>query len=160
MLTDERHRAILRLIAENGRVTMAEIAERFEVSVATARRDAVGLAEAGKAARSHGGLLPAKFFQREPHFRVKAARHMGLKARLARKAVTLLPHEGNVFVDAGTTCLEVGRLLLDRSGKPSLLEVNTSPGMTGHSLVPMAARQIGIAYEDLCVKVLEGAHVG
>ena len=116
MLTDERHRAILRLIAENGRVTMAEIAERFEVSVATARRDAVGLAEAGKAARSHGGLLPAKFFQREPHFRVKAARHMGLKARLARKAVTLLPHEGNVFVDAGTTCHEVGRLLLDRSG--------------------------------------------
>ena len=51
-------------------------------------------------------------------------------------------------------------LMLDRSGNPSLLEVNTSPGMTGHSLVPMAARQIGIAYEDLCVKVLEGAHVG
>ena len=59
-------------------------------------------------------------------------------------------------------CTGWGRvdLMLDRSGKPSLLEVNTSPGMTGHSLVPMAARQIGIAYEDLCVKVLEGAHVG
>ena len=51
-------------------------------------------------------------------------------------------------------------LMLDRSGNPSLLEVNTSPGMTGHSLVPMAARQVGIAYEDLCVKVLETAHVG
>ena len=59
-------------------------------------------------------------------------------------------------------CTGWGRvdLMLDRSGNPSLLEVNTSPGMTGHSLVPMAARQIGIAYEDLCVKVLEGAHVG
>ena len=59
-------------------------------------------------------------------------------------------------------CTGWGRvdLMLDRSGKPSLLEVNTSPGMTGHSLVPMAARQIGISYEDLCVKVLEGAHVG
>ena len=59
-------------------------------------------------------------------------------------------------------CTGWGRvdLMLDRSGKPSLLEVNTSPGMTGHSLVPMAARQVGIAYEDLCVKVLEGAHVG
>ncbi len=51
-------------------------------------------------------------------------------------------------------------LMLDRAGNPHLLEVNTSPGMTGHSLVPMAARQVGIAYEDLCVKVLEGAHVG
>ncbi len=59
-------------------------------------------------------------------------------------------------------CTGWGRvdLMLDRSGNPSLLEVNTSPGMTGHSLVPMAARQVGIAYEDLCVKVLEGAHVG
>lgn len=114
MLTDERHRAILRLLAENGRVTATEIVERFKVSPATARRDAVFLSGAGKASRSHGGLLPSKFFHGEPHFRAKAARHIGLKARLARKAVSLLPHEGNVFVDAGTTCLEVGRLLLDR----------------------------------------------
>jgi D-alanine-D-alanine ligase len=59
-------------------------------------------------------------------------------------------------------CTGWGRvdLMLDQSGSPYLLEVNTSPGMTGHSLVPMAARQVGIAYEDLCVKVLEGAHVG
>ena len=51
-------------------------------------------------------------------------------------------------------------LMLDAQGDPWLLEVNTSPGMTGHSLVPMAARAVGIGYEDLCVKVLEGAHVG
>eukprot|EP01035_Chromulina_nebulosa_P043858 gene43858-59411_t len=103
MLTEERHRAIMRLLAENGRITVAEIAERFNVSAATARRDCVFLANVGKAARSHGGLLPSRFFQGEPHFRAKAARHMGLKARLARKAASLLPHEGNVFVDAGTT---------------------------------------------------------
>ena len=51
-------------------------------------------------------------------------------------------------------------LMLDKRGKPFLLEVNTSPGMTDHSLVPMAARAVGISYEDLCVKVLELAHVG
>jgi len=51
-------------------------------------------------------------------------------------------------------------LMLDATGKPWLLEVNTSPGMTGHSLVPMAARAVGISYEDLCLKILEGAHVG
>jgi D-alanine-D-alanine ligase len=38
--------------------------------------------------------------------------------------------------------------------------VNTSPGMTGHSLVPMAARQAGLSFADLCVEILEGAHVG
>ena len=51
-------------------------------------------------------------------------------------------------------------LMLDAKGDPWLLEVNTSPGMTGHSLVPMAARAVGISYADLCVKILEGSHVG
>jgi D-alanine-D-alanine ligase len=38
-----------------------------------------------------------------------------------------------------------------------LLEVNTSPGMTTHSLVPMAARAEGTSYEDLCVEILRSA---
>ncbi|RFP76800.1 D-alanine--D-alanine ligase [Hydrogenophaga borbori] len=41
--------------------------------------------------------------------------------------------------------------------KPYLLEINTSPGMTGHSLVPMSARAAGISYEDLCVRLLATA---
>lgn len=41
--------------------------------------------------------------------------------------------------------------------RPFLLEINTSPGMTGHSLVPMAARACGISYEDLCLQILAGA---
>ena len=41
--------------------------------------------------------------------------------------------------------------------KPYLLEINTSPGMTGHSLVPMSARAAGISYEDLCIEVLRTA---
>ena len=59
-------------------------------------------------------------------------------------------------------CTGWGRvdLMLDASGNPQLLEVNTSPGMTGHSLVPMAARAVGLSYEQLCTKILEGAHVG
>ena len=41
-----------------------------------------------------------------------------------------------------------------RDRKPFLLEMNTSPGMTSHSLVPMAARAAGMVYEDLCLRVL------
>ncbi|RXZ36377.1 D-alanine--D-alanine ligase [Oxalobacteraceae bacterium CAVE-383] len=41
--------------------------------------------------------------------------------------------------------------------KPFLLEINTSPGMTGHSLVPMAAKQAGMSYEDLCCAILQQA---
>jgi D-alanine-D-alanine ligase len=50
--------------------------------------------------------------------------------------------------------------LRGEDGKPYLLEINTSPGMTDHSLVPMAARQAGISFEQLVVQILEGAHVG
>lgn len=44
-----------------------------------------------------------------------------------------------------------------KSRKPYLLEINTSPGMTGHSLVPMSAREAGISYEQLCLDVLDQA---
>ncbi|MCU6499655.1 D-alanine--D-alanine ligase [Rugamonas sp. A1-17] len=50
-------------------------------------------------------------------------------------------------------------LLRESDQKPFLLEVNTSPGMTGHSLVPMAARAEGISYEDLCVEILRTARL-
>ena len=51
-------------------------------------------------------------------------------------------------------------LILRSDNTFSFLEMNTSPGMTGHSLVPMAARQAGLSFPDLVVQILEGAHVG
>ena len=48
-------------------------------------------------------------------------------------------------------------LILTPEGRYSFIEMNTSPGMTGHSLVPMAAKAAGLSYADLCVKILEGA---
>jgi D-alanine-D-alanine ligase len=54
-------------------------------------------------------------------------------------------------------CSGWGRVdfMRDRSGQPWLLEVNTAPGMTSHSLVPKAARQRGIEFDDLVWRVLE-----
>jgi D-alanine-D-alanine ligase len=45
-------------------------------------------------------------------------------------------------------------LMLSPDGRYSFLEMNTSPGMTGHSLVPMAARAVGMSYPNLCVQIL------
>jgi D-alanine-D-alanine ligase len=59
-------------------------------------------------------------------------------------------------------CIGWGRvdLMQDAQGRPWLLEINTIPGMTDHSLVPMAARAKGISFEQLVVRILETAHVG
>lgn len=53
-------------------------------------------------------------------------------------------------------CRGWGRVdvMLDQNGKMNLLEVNTSPGMTSHSLVPMAAKQNGFSFSQLVVKIL------
>jgi D-alanine-D-alanine ligase len=48
-------------------------------------------------------------------------------------------------------------MLRASDGKPFLLEMNTSPGMTGHSLVPMSAGAAGMSYEALCLRILQGA---
>ena len=50
-------------------------------------------------------------------------------------------------------------MLRESDNKPFLIEANTSPGMTSHSLVPMAARALGISYEDLCVEILRSARL-
>lgn len=54
-------------------------------------------------------------------------------------------------------CTGWGRVdvMRDKAGDNYLLEVNTAPGMTSHSLVPKAAREVGVSFEDLCWRVLE-----
>jgi len=47
--------------------------------------------------------------------------------------------------------------MLDNNQQPWLIEVNTVPGMTDHSLVPMAAKQSGLSFEELVLKILQGA---
>lgn len=51
-------------------------------------------------------------------------------------------------------------LILTEDGRPYLLEMNTSPGMTGHSLVPMSARVAGMDFTQLCLAILEDARLG
>ncbi|MCS4534006.1 D-alanine--D-alanine ligase [Neisseria montereyensis] len=50
--------------------------------------------------------------------------------------------------------------LKDTDGKLYLLEINTLPGMTSHSLVPKSAAETGLSFADLCVEILKTAHVG
>ena len=61
----------------------------------------------------------------------------------------------DAFRTAG--CAGWGRVdvMRDRDGNLLLLEVNTAPGMTSHSLVPKAARQVGIEFDELCWRILE-----
>ena len=114
MLVPERHRLIRRLLSERGSISLQEIQARLGISAATARRDAEELSRAGLARRIHGGLLPPDFALTEPTYSRKAEKAANLKALLGEATARILPEDGTIFIDAGTTCLEVGKALLDR----------------------------------------------
>jgi D-alanine-D-alanine ligase len=80
---------------------------------------------------------------------LSAEREAGIQD-LARQAFALIGGQGWGRVD----------FLADENGKSYLLEANTSPGMTDHSLVPMAARQAGMSFEQLVLRILGLTHVG
>jgi D-alanine-D-alanine ligase len=71
-------------------------------------------------------------------------------SRLAVEAYRAIDCEGWGRVDV---------IVRTSDNKPFLIEVNTSPGMTSHSLVPMSARAIGMSYEDLCLEILSSARL-
>jgi D-alanine-D-alanine ligase len=92
-----------------------------------------------------------KYFTDDTQYLVPCGLPEGEEARiqaLVLKAFLTLDCRGwsraDVMIDAKTR-------------QPYLLEINTSPGMTGHSLVPMSARAAGLSYEDLCLNLLASA---
>jgi D-alanine-D-alanine ligase len=51
-------------------------------------------------------------------------------------------------------------VMVDQDNQPYFLEINTAPGMTDHSLVPKAAKALGWSFDELVLRILDGAHVG
>jgi D-alanine-D-alanine ligase len=92
-----------------------------------------------------------KYFSDDTQYLCPAPIDAALTARvqkLAVEAFNALGCEGWARVDF---------MLRDGDNEPFLLEINSSPGMTGHSLVPMSAKATGMSYEDLCVTILRSA---
>lgn len=110
--TQERHAALVRLL-EQGVSGVETLAAEVNVSPSTVRRDLTRLEREGRIARTYGGALVRERFQ-ERSFSESEQLHRAAKARIAGAAVDVVPGEATVFLDAGTTCLSVARLLLDR----------------------------------------------
>ena len=103
---------------------------------------------------------PREFYDYEAKYHAADTRYL-IPCGLPPESESAIQREAlRAFAVLG--CRGWGRvdLMLDGAGKPQFLEANTSPGMTDHSLVPMAARRMGLSFEDLCVRILELAHVG
>ena len=94
----------------------------------------------------------AKYLRDDTHYRCPCGLDADKEAemqRLAMQAFAMLGGAGWGRID----------FLVSETGQPYVLEANTSPGMTDHSLVPMAARQAGIGFDELVLRILERAGV-
>lgn len=111
MLQDERHRAILEHVAKQGKITIGEICELFDVSDMTARRDLRLLDRQGLLRRVHGGALSSLGRSYEPPYNLRATVAVEAKQAIGKKAAELVLDGDSIALDVGTTTLEIARSL-------------------------------------------------
>lgn len=111
MFAEERRAAILAELTAEGRVQVANLAQRLEVSEVTIRQDLAALEEKGLLRRTHGGAIPV-----ETGFELPFARTAGAnaeeKSRIAAAAAAMVREGETIFLDVGTTTTAMARALL------------------------------------------------
>jgi len=107
----ERQQRLLRFIEQQQRITVNQIVEHFDVSLATARRDLETLADQGKVQRVHGGAIAVRQATPEPPILQRGAEQSSEKVRIGQAAADLICDGETVFLSSGTTVLEVARHL-------------------------------------------------
>lgn len=114
----ERQDEIARLILDEGRVEVADLARQFAVTTETIRRDLSQLDRQHVLRRVHGGAVPFQHLRHEPRVAVRDTLHAAEKRKIARRAIEELPGGGSIMIDSGSTLSIFAELL------PSDLELS------------------------------------
>lgn len=136
MYATERQAQIRDLLAAEGRVSVIELASRFDVTTETIRRDLDGLEAEGSLRRVHGGAVaPDRASTRERSLLERTQHHGAAKTAIGRRALDALgdAFTGSVFLDAGTTTAAVAAHLEPRLAE-SRIEVVTHSLTLGGAL--------------------------
>jgi DeoR family transcriptional regulator, fructose operon transcriptional repressor len=153
MIAHERHSLILSLLSQRKRMTAADIQVETGASAATLRRDLEFLASQDLLVRLHGVVLHPSVASGEPSLVQKMGMSLRAKQRIGEKAANLVGEGETVFIDSGSTCLEVARQLRSR---PDLsIITNSLAVIAGHE--HFKARLIVVGGER---RAVSGALVG
>ncbi|MFS8115379.1 DeoR/GlpR family DNA-binding transcription regulator [Rhizobium jaguaris] len=113
---EDRQEKIVDLLREELFLDLRTLTKRFQISVATARRDLVELEEAGLLRRTHGGAVSISQVSYDPTNAARAVSQKAEKKAIAEVAAAMIADGDVVLLDAGTTALEVAKLLVGRKG--------------------------------------------
>jgi len=111
LLGDERRREIVRLLKNDGRVSIEDLVERFQVSAVTLRGDLGRMAKQGLLVRSYGGAMLPQGTQQEYPLEIKRAIYHAEKVRIGQAAAALVSPLQTLILDSGTTSAEVARAI-------------------------------------------------
>ncbi len=111
MYAQERQQAILERARATGRVDVTALAEAFDVTPETIRRDLTVLERQRLVRRTHGGALPIERTGFEPEVSARETLLVAEKERIAKAALAELPEEGAIILDAGTTTIRLAELI-------------------------------------------------
>lgn len=114
-LTPEREEIILAELGGEAR-TITELSQKLGVSEATVRRDLFSLENSGKVKRVHGGAIKLKFPEYEPVFEEKKSIRQSEKQKIAKLALGMIDDKDNIYLDGGSTVLELAKLLKSKKG--------------------------------------------
>lgn len=110
MLSEERRRAIVEMLQEDGRVLVRDLAKRFHISLITIRKDLEFLQQSGELERTHGGALPLKTGAlRDTSLQEKESQHRQEKIRIAAAAAQMIGKGQVIILDSGTTTTAIAR---------------------------------------------------
>jgi DeoR/GlpR family transcriptional regulator of sugar metabolism len=120
---EERHKVIVQTISDDGRITVGEICQRFDVSEMTARRDLRILDRLGLLRRVHGGAVNKLGSSYEPPYNLRVEQAIDAKKAIGKKAVELISDGDSIALDIGTTTLQIAKSL---QGKHNLTIITAS----------------------------------
>lgn len=136
----ERQAQIVELLSNNGTMKAVDLANYFQVSRETIRRDLIALSEAGTVKKWFGGALPVNDFSVKP-VDTRLMDRQDIKMQLCEKAMEYIPEHAVLYLDTGSTVLCFAKLLQQLSGYTiitnsisalnTLLESNNQIIMTG-----------------------------
>ncbi|MBW8702809.1 Glucitol operon repressor [Streptomyces sp. MBT84] len=139
MYAPERQQEILRLARDGGRVDVVSLAEEFQVTAETIRRDLKALDRAGLVRRVHGGAIPVGRLDFEPDLAERESTAADEKDRIAKAALAELPGEGTMILDAGSSVARLaGAIPLDATltvvthSLPTAARLADHPGIQLH----------------------------
>src|SRR6202162_6052716 len=136
MLNEERQRAILELLRRDGRVVVVDLAEQYDTSQVTIRKDLDALHLKGQIHRTHGGALPAREGMLEdPTLREKEKLHRKEKLQIAAAAARMVKAGQVVILASGTTTTAVARALREFKALTVITNaVNIAAELSGSSV--------------------------